>query len=268
MTATDRQPATHTRRATPVAVITAGHGPEILLVHGGASPSTTWGSLAPLTARWTLILMHRRGYPPSPPEQGEGHDFDVDADDIAELLTNRPHLVAHSYGALGALIAAERLPESVRSMTLIEPALHNLVPRDPLVARFEQIGNDVLTHGLETDSATLREFLRIAGATDVTDGPLPDHVARGVRRAHGSRPPGDARIDLAVIRNAEIPTLVASGGHNEAIERICDAASLQLGGERLVLSGAGHFVMRTAGFANRLERFLASARHDAEGAER
>lgn len=264
MSAADRKPATHVRHPPPIAVITAGHGPEILLVHGGASPSTTWGSLAPLRARWTLILMHRRGYPPSPSEQGEGHDFDVDADDIAGLLTTRPHIVAHSYGALGALIAAARLPESVRSMTLIEPALHNLVPRDPVVARFEQIGNDVLAHGLETDPATLREFLRIAGATEVTDGPLPDHVARGVRRAHGSRPPGDAEIDLAAIRNAKIPTFVASGGHNEAIERICETTALQLDSERLILPGAGHFVMRAAGFTKRLEHFLASAGHGAE----
>jgi len=247
------------RRETAAAVTTAGHGPGVLLVHGGASPRTTWEPLTPLTARWTLIVMHRRGYPPSPPEQGEGHDFDVDADDVAGLLKARPHLVAHSYGALGALIAAARAPERVRSLVLIEPALHNLVAEDPAVARFEQIGNDVLTHGLQTDPATLREFLRIAGASNVTDGPLPDPVARGVRRAHGSRLPGEARIDLAAIRNAEIPTLVVSGAHDEAIERICDAASSQLGGQRSILPGAGHFVMRAAGFSDRLERFLARA---------
>jgi len=254
-----------TRLETPVAVTTAGRGPRVLLVHGGANPSTTWEPLTPLAARWTLIMLHRRGYPPSPPEQGEGHDFDVDADDIAGLLTPRPHIVAHSYGALGALIAAARAPEHIRSLVLVEPALHNLVPDDPAVARFEQIGNDVLTHGLETDPAALREFLRIAGASNVTDAPLPDPVARGVRRAHGSRLPGDARIDLAAIRNAGIPTLVVSGAHNEAIERICDAAALQLEGERLVLPGAGHFVMRAAGFTHRLKRFLAFAGADRGG---
>jgi pimeloyl-ACP methyl ester carboxylesterase len=211
------------------------------------------------------MLMHRRGYPPSPPEEGPGHDFDVDADDIVGLLETRPHVVAHSYGALGALIAAAREPERVRSLTLIEPALHNLVPGDPLVARFEQIGNAVIATGLDTDPAALREFLRLAGATDVTDAPLPDRVARAVRRAHGSRPPGDARLDLTALRNAGIPTLVASGGHHEAIERICDTAASQLDAERLVIPGAGHFVTRAAGFTNQLERFLASAGHDAGG---
>jgi pimeloyl-ACP methyl ester carboxylesterase len=203
--------------------------------------------------------MHRRGYPPSPPELGDGHDFDVDAVDIAGLLTGRPHVVAHSYGALGAAIAVAHAPGRVRSLTLIEPALYNLVPDDPAVARFEQIGNDVLTRGLETEPARLREFLRIAGATDVTDGPLPDVVASGVRRAHGSRLPGDATIDLGAIRSSRIPTLVVSGGHNDAIERICAAASCQLDGEHLVFPAAGHFAMRAVGFNDSLERFLARA---------
>ncbi|HEV3129947.1 MAG TPA: hypothetical protein VGY32_13250, partial [Solirubrobacteraceae bacterium] len=59
-----------------ITVLREGSGPEILLVHGGASPETTWGALRPLAARWTLAFAYRRGYPPSPP--GE-HDFDVDA---------------------------------------------------------------------------------------------------------------------------------------------------------------------------------------------
>src|SRR5439155_3902087 len=88
--------------ASAVAVIREGVGPEVLLVHGGASPQTTWGALAPLTARWTLAFVHRRGYPPSPPAPGGGHDFEVDARDLAPLLGARPHVVAHSYGVLGA----------------------------------------------------------------------------------------------------------------------------------------------------------------------
>src|SRR5687768_13229459 len=111
-----------------IAVIREGEGPEVLLVHGGASPSTTWQGLTHLKARWTLGFVHRRGYPPSPPSPGGGHDFDVDAADLASLLDARPHVVAHSYGVLGTLIAATRTPERVRSLTLIEPPLFHLVP--------------------------------------------------------------------------------------------------------------------------------------------
>jgi pimeloyl-ACP methyl ester carboxylesterase len=241
-----------------VAVIREGEGPEVLLVHGGASPGTTWGALAPLRARWTLAFVHRRGYPPSPPPPDGHQDFDVDAADLAPLFDARPHVVAHSYGVLGTLIAATRRPAQVRSLTLIEPPLYYLVPGDPEVARLEQMGNAVLSHGLDTDAATLREFLRLAGAPNVDEGPLPDEVAQGVRRAHGGRLPGEARPALEALRDAGIPSLVASGDHAAAVERICDALATALRAERLVTPGAGHFVAAAPGFADRLEQFLVS----------
>ncbi|HEY8814534.1 MAG TPA: alpha/beta hydrolase, partial [Candidatus Dormibacteraeota bacterium] len=80
---------------TEIVVTREGHGPELLLVHGGASPNTSWHALRPLAAHWTLVLVHRRGYPPSPPGH---HDFDLDAADLAPLLGSRPHFLAHSYG--------------------------------------------------------------------------------------------------------------------------------------------------------------------------
>jgi pimeloyl-ACP methyl ester carboxylesterase len=242
-----------------VAVIREGEGPEVLLVHGGASPETTWGALAPLRARWTLARVYRRGYPPSPPPPEGRQDFEVDAADVASLLDARPHIVAHSYGVLGTLFAATRGPARVRSLTLIEPPLYYLVPGDPEVARLERMGNAVLTRGLEADAATLREFLRLAGAPEVDEGPLPDEVARGVRRAHGGRLPGEARPALDLIRDAGIPSLVASGGHAPGLERICDALSTVLDAQRLVAPGAGHFVATAPGFVSRLHEFLVSA---------
>jgi pimeloyl-ACP methyl ester carboxylesterase len=201
--------------------------------------------------------MHRRGYPPSPPLDGR-QDFDVDAADIAALLDSRPHVVAHSYGGLGALIAATRRPAQVRSLTLIEPPVY-LVRDDPEVDRLKRLGDAVLTHGLETDPVTLREFLALSGAPVVGDGPLPDEVARGVRRAHGGRLPGEARPALDVIRDAGIPSLVASGAHATGLERICDALAEALHAQRLVAPGAGHFVAAAPSFPERLEQFLISA---------
>jgi pimeloyl-ACP methyl ester carboxylesterase len=241
-----------------IAVIREGEGPEVLLVHGGASPWTTWGAVAHLRARWTLAVVHRRGYPPSPPPPRGRQDFDVDAADLASLFDARPHVVAHSYGVLGTLIAAARMPARVCSLTLIEPPLYRLVPGDVEVARLEHMGNAVLTHGLDTDPATLREFLRLAGAPKVEAGPLPEAVAQGVRRAHGGRLPGEARPALEVLRDAGVPTLVASGDHAAALERICDALATALDAERVVVPGAGHLVAAAPGFADRLEQFLVS----------
>src|SRR3954452_2051361 len=242
-----------------IAVIREGEGSEVLLVHGGASPEATWGELAPLRARWTLARVYRRGYPPNPPPPEGRQDFEVDAADLAPLLDARPHIVAHSYGALGTLIAATRAPAQVRSLTLIEPPLFYLVPGDPEVARLERMGDAVLTHGLDADPATLREFLRLAGAPGVDEGPLPDDVARGVRRAHGGRLPGEARPPLELIRDAGVPSLVASGDHAPGVERVCDALAKVLDAQRLVAPGAGHFVAEAPGFVDRLDEFLVSA---------
>jgi pimeloyl-ACP methyl ester carboxylesterase len=241
-----------------IAVIREGTGPEVLLIHGGASPATTWSGLSALSRRWTLAVAHRRGFPPSPPPPGGRQDFEVDAADLVQLLESRPHLVAHSYGGLGALIAATRRPAQVRSLTLLEPALF-LPADDPEVARFRRMGEAFLTNGLQTDPGTLREFLKIAGSPVRDDGPLPEEVVRAIRRAHRSRPPGEARPALDVIRDAGIPSLVVSGAHHLAIERSCDALAPALRAERLVAPGAGHFVAAAPGFKDCLEQFLSSA---------
>lgn len=179
----------------------------------------------------------------------------MDALDLAPLLVGRPHVVAHSYGVLGTLMAAAAAPGSVRSLTLIEPPLNYLVPDDPEVARLERLGDTVLARGMDTAPTHLREFLQLAGAP-IGDGPLPEHVVAGVRRAHGGRPTSEARPQLDAIRNAGIPVLVASGDHATAFERICDALADALSGERSVHPGAGHFVAAAPGFAERLEAFL------------
>jgi pimeloyl-ACP methyl ester carboxylesterase len=188
-------------------------------------------------------------------------DFERDAADIVALLGSRPHVVAHSYGVLGALIAAAERPWNVRSLTLIEPPLYYLVCGDREVARLERIGDAVLTAGLDADPQVLRAFLRMAGAPGVDEGPLPEAVANSVRRAQGARLPGEARPTLQRIREAAVPSLVASGDHTPGLERICDALAGALDGERLLAPGAGHFVAAANGFPERLERFLLASGH-------
>jgi hypothetical protein len=121
------------------------------------------------------------------------------------------------------------------------------------------MGEAVLTHGLETEPAILREFLKIAGAPLRDGAPLPEEVVRGVRRAQGSRPPGEARPALDVLLAAQIPALIASGGHHHVLERVCDAVATALDAQRTRTPGAGHFIASAPGFADRLEQFLISA---------
>jgi pimeloyl-ACP methyl ester carboxylesterase len=236
-------------------VTRTGLGDEVLLVHGGASPAHTWRGLEPLTARWTLAAVHRRGCPPSPPPTGGRSDFAEDAADLGPLLATRPHVVAHSYGGVGALLAAADHP--VRSLTLIEPAVH-LLPGDPAAEHLKRIGETALAEGPRTDPATLREFLRIAGSPVPDEGPLPDDVLAAVRRAHGARSPYEAELPLDRLRDLGIPVLVVSGDHHPPMERTMDALAAALGGQRLVAPGAGHFVAAAPGFADELDTFLSA----------
>jgi pimeloyl-ACP methyl ester carboxylesterase len=201
--------------------------------------------------------VHRRGFAPSPPPPGGHQDFEIDADDLTALLDGHPHVVAHSYGALGAVIATTRRPAQARSLTLIEPAFF-LPANDPEVIRFRRMGDAMLAHGLETDPTVLREFLRAAGAPVLDEAPLPEAVMKGVRRNHGSRSPGEANLAFDIIRDAGTPTLVASGQHTVAAERMCDATANQLHARRIVAPGAGHFVAAAPEFADQLDRFLST----------
>ncbi|WP_067568695.1 alpha/beta fold hydrolase [Nocardia acidivorans] len=239
-----------------LAVRRVGNGPEIVLVHGGAGPSTTWAGLAGLAARWTLVQVYRRGFEPSPPVRGR-HDFLVDAQDLGVLFrAQRAHVVAHSYGVLGTLLAAVADPGSVRSLTLIEPPLYFLAGQDADVVRLKELGDMVLCDGLDSEPEALREFLTLAGAPGIGAGRLPESVAVAVRRAQFARLPGEITLDLEVLRTKEIPALVASGAHRPGIERICDGLAAALDAQRVVAPGAGHFVAAAPGFADTLERFL------------
>jgi pimeloyl-ACP methyl ester carboxylesterase len=240
-----------------IAVTRSGTGPEVVLVHGGAGAAITWSALAPLSERWTLTYVHRRGFSPSPPPPGGRQDFELDAADLLPLLDGRPHLVGHSYGGVAAVLAATQRPASVRSLTLLEPALF-LPPDDPEVARFARIGDEVLARGVDTDPATLREFLTISGAPVPDDGPLPPEVLNGINRSQGGRPPSEAHPPLELLRDAGVPSLVASGDHHAPLERMCDAVAAALGARRLIAPGAGHFVAAAPGFAEQLDGFLSS----------
>jgi pimeloyl-ACP methyl ester carboxylesterase len=183
-------------------------------------------------------------------------------DDVAGRLADRPHVVAHSYGCLGVLLAAADAPDRVRSLTIVEPPLAHLVPDHPGAEHMERLGDEVLTRGLATDPARLREFLRIAGAPvpDDDSAPLPPGVVEGVRRAHGGRLTSGARPRLERIRAAGVPALVASGAHFAALEAVCDHVARELGARRVVCPGAGHFVAAAPGFAEELESFLSGVR--------
>src|SRR5439155_26305242 len=82
----------------------------------------------PLADTRALVLPDRRGYGASP--AAGAADFEVDANDVAELLGEGAHLVGHSYGAVVALLVAAGHPEAVRTLTRVEPAAFGVARGD------------------------------------------------------------------------------------------------------------------------------------------
>jgi pimeloyl-ACP methyl ester carboxylesterase len=245
---------------TPLEIISWGSGECVLLVHGSLldGPST-WHRQRPLSERWELRVVQRRGFGSSPATEGE--DFERDADDLCRLLGEPAHVVAHSYGAIGAVLAATRRPGAVRSLTLVEPTSVTAGMDDPEVA--QAIGSiaDWWLHAPRDPARFLTEYSALLGVRvpEVDDGPAGlDDAARYLRHC---RPPWTAEVAWELIAEAGIPTLVISGGHTPALDAVAYAVARRTGGEHIYIASAGHAVQRAAGAFNAaLEQHLLAAR--------
>ena len=236
------------------------HGPRVVLIHGDVFDSpATFAAMELLAANHRLVLVNRRGFGASAAVEGE--DFDVDAGDLAEVLTEEPtHLVGHSYGGVVSLIAAAQVPDSVQSLTVFEPPAFGLVANNPDVRRFIDAIKAMLTADPPPD-----EFLRVFAALVGADPsrlptPLPESLLRAARVQMHGRWPWDAVIPLEALAAATWPKLVVSGGHSRIFDLVCDVLQRRLLARREVFRGAGHSIPRLGGPVNEsLARLWASS---------
>jgi pimeloyl-ACP methyl ester carboxylesterase len=207
-------------------------GPRLLLVHGSVvNGEVTWNAQRPLAERFQLVVPNRRGFPPGP--DVDRVDLEDEAAWLEGYLEPDTHLVGHSYGGVIALLTAARRRELVRSLTVVEPPAFAVARGDPAVEAFIERA-DAISGDPET---YLRAFLRIVGSP-IPPGRLTPALLQGARTLMVEQPPWEAEVDLEQI--AGIPLLTVSGGHSAAFDAVLDA----LGGERVVLPGAGHSPQR------------------------
>ncbi|TDC55459.1 alpha/beta hydrolase [Actinomadura sp. KC345] len=194
--------------------------PRVIFVHGSTSwgddPVYGFGAQRPLAGRFRLLLMDRRGYGDSP-DAGEPFpaDYLADADDIAELLGyGGAHLVGHSYGGVGVMIAAARMPEAVRSLTLIEPGCYQAAADHPDVAAALRANRAAYA---DLPEMTPEEYLRSA-AESVGAAPMEEsgRRLRAAATALRERVCWEAGIPLPALRAAPCPKLVVSGAWESA----------------------------------------------------
>lgn len=175
-----------------------------------------------------------------------GDDPENDASRIVMLLADAGggHVVAHSYGAMAALLAAGHEPELVRSLALLEPACFDLARGCPAVE--EHIATMTPVFAAAADEAvTWREFSALFAAAMGTEVPdLPDTVLEAqVTRLRTLTPPWGT--GLTAMKDLPVPTLVVTGGWSELYEQTA-AALADYGAQREVVAGSGHRVQDAA----------------------
>ncbi|MBO2462476.1 alpha/beta fold hydrolase [Actinomadura violacea] len=236
---------------------TGGTGPRAVLVHG----STSWGddpvfgfaTQRPLAARYRVLAMDRRAHGRSGPSRSPGYtsDYEADADDVAALLDGGAHLVGHSYGAAGAMLAAARHPGSVLSLTLIEPGSYQAAADDPAVAAALR-ANRESTAQMPAD-LTPEAYLRAVTAS-VGMPPLePDpYRLRAAEAAMRERLCWEAPVPVTELAAAPWPKLVISGTWEDApalyrerggepLMACARVTAARIGARLLRVPGAGHY---------------------------
>jgi pimeloyl-ACP methyl ester carboxylesterase len=226
-------------------------GPRVLLIHGSMGWSEeTFEMQRPLAERMRLELLDRRGMGSSP--AAERVDFERDAADIAAVLGDGAHVVAHSYGALGALLAAARRPEAVRSLLVIEPPAFALAREHPAVEELVARLSAVYPAPPDTDPDRFyADFCEAFGLERPDPGMLSPEDEGSIRASMTERAPWEAEIPLDALAAGGFPLLVVSGTWDDtppdarrlggaAMDAVCAALAAGTGAERAIFPGAGH----------------------------
>ena len=195
---------------------TSGTGQRAILVHGSTSwgddPALGFAAQRPLGRVCRVLAMDRRGYGGSDGTGSAEHtaDYEVDAEDIAELLDGGAHLVGHSYGGVGVMLAAARRPEAVLSLALIEPGCYQTAADDPVVAAALRANREAVA----TVPKDLPPDVYLKAAADSAGMPPLEPTPQRLRAAATvlrERVCWEAPIPVAELAAAPWPKLVLSG---------------------------------------------------------
>lgn len=246
-----------TNPSTDLHVEQWGAGIPVVLVHGSlATGAQEWDAQRTLVDEgYSLTVFDRRGYGRSPAAPGE--DFIADAADVAELLGDGAHLVGHSYGGLGALLAAAQRPEATLSLTLLEPAVMTCGLDEPAWSGLVDSLRDFWQDRALSDLDWVVEFL-IAVGSDPSEFP-PEFLVEAAASApllRNGRPPFDTELPLDAVRAGDYPKLVVSGGHHAGFDAMCRDLAGRIDADSAVVEGAGHEIQFTGPPVNELLRDL------------
>jgi hypothetical protein len=163
---------------------------------------------------------------------------ELQADLVGRTLARGGHLVAHSAGAVPAMLAAGRSGTAVRSLTLFEPACFGAARGGREVEGHVAVMTPVFARADDadvSDGELAALFLAALGARAPDPG---DPAARALGRRLRSAPaPWHHALDASLV--ARVPTLVVTGGWNALYDEVAQRL-VEAGAAHLVLEGYGH----------------------------
>lgn len=291
---------TATINGTELAYIEHGHGQPVVFVHGGVGDYRGWERQMPAFAtRFRAIALSCRGaWPNRKLEPDEEITLDVFVEDLASFIKTLDlapvHLVGHSSpGGFAGLLLADRYPELVRSLVLLEPPAFPLlgvnIPPTPsqvlrLLARNPRAGIGFVKLGARgirpamkafergDDQGGLRVFMAaVAGKDRVASIPDDEFQAFignvGPFKAQLRAGFPDFGEDQA--RSIRVPTLLVSGTETSApLTAVTDRLEELLPDvSRLNIAGASHnmFNSHPAEFNAGVTEFLADTERAISG---
>ena len=194
---------------------------RVVFVHGaGSFGSAAWPRQHGMALSYDALFLRRHGYHPvaEPVESS----FDEDAAIVLRSLADDGrgaaggHVVAHSQGALAAMMAAVERPDLVFSLTLVEPACLSLTAELPATSAHIGLMQPLfdVRHQMSDDDFQ-REFVRRVYATDLQQ-PATAEEKRSARRLRLQAPSWEAPLHIV----PGVPTLVLTGGWEPLYEEI------------------------------------------------
>lgn len=178
-----------------------------------------------------------------------------DADRVLEALGGRGHVVAHSYGTITGMLAAQRRPDRMRSLVLLEPACFDVARGGRHVERHISALAPVfaLAGDPEVDGRDfLERFAAGMGSTSLELDPSTcEDVAARIRAT-----PAPWEISLRTDTPRLVPTLVITSDRWPIYTEVAEALAAK-GAEHLVLPGADHRPQDDEGTRALIDRFQA-----------
>jgi pimeloyl-ACP methyl ester carboxylesterase len=220
---------------------------RVVFVHGaGSFGAAAWPKQHGMALNYDALFLRRHGFDAvaDPLES----DFAADAAILLGALADDGrgeaggHVVAHSQGAIAAMMAAVERPDLVQSLTLVEPACLSLTAELPATAAHRALMQplfDVRQHLADDDfqAEYIRRAFAVSGPADGPGapalGPTPEQ-RREARRLRLQAPPWEAPLQIV----PGVPTLVLTGGWEPLYEEI--AGYLRETGALHRIAAGGH----------------------------